>query len=112
MFWKKRPATGEPSQPKVEKLPGLKGMPAPVGMHLVVALKQNPDWVWQLKSLVRPRPESKDAFDFRVFSSAKVAAREVTVKDYTSLDEHPDLILYEGWFNKRTHQVEIGKQAS
>ena len=54
----------------------------------------------------------KGAFDFRVFDEAQVAAREVTVKDYTSLDEYPDLILYEGWFDKEANKVEIEKQAS
>jgi len=70
-------------------------------------LKQNPDWVWTLKTVVRPRPDGKDRFDFRVFDQAQVAAKKVTVKDYNSLDEHPNLILYEGWFDKKSMRVEI-----
>ena len=106
MFWKKKPATGEPSKPKAEKLSGPEGIPTPVGSHLVVSLKQDPNWVWALKCVKRPKAEGgKDVFDFRVFSSAKVAAREVNVKDYTSLDEHPDLILYQGWFDKKSGTV-------
>jgi hypothetical protein len=31
----------------------------------------------------------------------------VTVKDYTSLDGHPELILYEGWFDKKSMKVQI-----
>ena len=107
MFWKKKPATGEPSKPKAEKLPGPKGIPDLVGRHLVTELKQNPDWVWKLKGVVRPRPESKDAFDVRVFDEAQVAAKKVKVKDYNSLNEHPDLILYQGWFDKKTMKVQI-----
>jgi len=105
MFWKKKPATEEPSKPKAEKLSGPKDLPQAVGSHLVVELKQNPDWVWRLKSVVRPRPDSKDRFDFRVFDEAQVAAKNVSVKDYNSLDEHPDLILYQGWFDKKSMKV-------
>jgi len=78
-----------------------------VGRHLVVEQKQNPDWARKLKAVVRPRPEYKDAFDFRVFDEAQAAAREVTIKDYDSLDEHPDLIVYEGWFDKKAMKVQM-----
>ena len=101
MFWRK----GE--KPEVEKLPGPKDIPELVGRYLITELKQNPDWVWKLKGVVRQRSEGKDAFDFRVFDEAQAAARKVTVKDYTSLDEHPDLILYRGRFDKKSGEVQI-----
>jgi len=107
MFWKKKAAAEEPSKAKAEKLPGPKDLPQAVGSHLVVELKQNPDWVWRLKSVVRPRSDSKDRFDFRVFDEAQVAGRKVKVKDYNSLDEHPDLILYQGRFDKKSVEVQI-----
>jgi len=108
MFWRKRPATKEPLKSKVEKLQGPKGIPELVGRHLIVELKQNPDWVWKLKGVVRKKPEEgKDAFDFRLFDEAQVAAKKVTVKDYNSLDEHPNLIFYEGWFDKKSMRVQI-----
>ena len=107
MFWKRKPAAGEPSKPKSEKLPGPKSIPELVGRHLITELKQDPDWVWNLKGVVRPRSEGKDAFDFRVFDETRVAAKEVKVKDYTSLDEHPDLVIYQGWFDKKSGTVQI-----
>jgi len=70
MFWKKKPATEEPSKPKAEKLLKPKDIPELVGRHLIVQLKQNPDWVWRLKGVVRPRSGGKDRFDFRVFDKA------------------------------------------
>ena len=79
MFSKKKPA----------ELPGPKDIPDVVGMHLVTQLKQNPDLVWRLKAALRPMPESKDVFDIRVFDEARVAAKKVTVENYSSLDEHP-----------------------
>jgi len=101
MFWKKKPSE------EVVKLSGPKDIPELVGRHLVVQFKQNPDWVWKLKGVVRPRSDGKDRFDFRVFDEAQVAGRKVIVKDYNSLNEHPDLILYQGWFNKRSNEVQI-----
>ena len=107
MFWKRKPTVEEPSKPKGEKLPGPKSIPELVGRHLIVDLKQDPDWVWNLKGVVRPRSDGKDRFDFRVFNEAKVAGTKVAVRNYTSLDEHPDLILYEGWFDKKSMKVQI-----
>ncbi len=104
MFWKKKAAT---SEPKVEKLQGPKDIPDIVGGHLVVDFKQNPDWVWKLKSVKRRRQESKDAFDIRVFDEVEAAASKVKVQDYTTLDEHPELILFEGWFDTELRQVQI-----
>jgi hypothetical protein len=102
MFWKRRPA-----KPKVEKLPGPKDIPELVGRYLITELKQNPDRVWKLKGVVRRRLEGKDAFDFRVFDEAQVAAKKVAIKDYNSLNEHPDLILYQGRFDKKSGEVQI-----
>jgi hypothetical protein len=106
-FWKKEPVAGEPSQAKGEKLPGPKDIPEPVGRNLVVKLGKDPDWVWSLKGVVRRRPEGKHAYDVRVFDMNNAAAKKVRIKNYTSLDGHPELILFEGWFDKKTMQVEI-----
>ena len=128
MFWKKKQATTvpvsaeetgvmpsiteseAPPQPKVEKmkvekLPGPRSIEELVGRHLIVDLKQNPDWVWQLRSVVRRRADGKHRFDFRVFDEAQVAAKKVAIKDYTSFDNYPELILYQGWFDKVSMQV-------
>ncbi len=56
--------------------------------------------------MVSPR-EGKDAFDFRVFDRAQAAAWKVKAKNYTSLDEHTDLIRYQGRFDKKSGEVQI-----
>jgi len=106
-FWKRETGKGEPSTAKAQKLPRPKDIPEPVGRYLVVNLGKNPDWVWHLKGVVRPRQEGKDSYDVRVFEEGKAAQMNVNVRDYTSLDEHPELILYEGRFDKRSMQVQI-----
>jgi len=102
MFWKKKPG----------ELPGPKGISQMLVTYLMTEMKQNPEWLWKLKTVMRPRAEGKDVFDFRVFDEAQVAAKKVTVKDYTSLDEHPDLILYQGRFDKKSGMVQIEKKAA
>ena len=104
MFWKKKAAT---SEPKGSKLPGPKAIPDIVGGHLVVDFKQSPDWVWKLKAVKRRRQESKSAFDIRVFDEVEAATSKIKVHDYTTLDEHPELIWFEGWFDSEARQVQL-----
>lgn len=99
MFWKHKE-----TKEGVVKLPGPKDIPELVGRHMVVQEKKDPDWVWALKGLVRPAGKKK-AFYCRVFNEAQTAQARVRVKDWTSLDGHPDLILWEGYFDKETMTV-------
>ena len=96
-----------PPQPKAEKLAGPKEIPELAGRHLVLAKKRDPNWVWQLRSVVRQSPRGRKAFEVRVFDEAQASQQRVKIKDWTTLDDHPDLILYEGWFDKKTMQVEL-----
>ena len=101
-FWQKQDASqgaGSLSKPK--------DLPEAVGRSLVVDLKMDPDYVWSLKAVMRPRPENRDIRDFRVFSPSRTDAAGVTVRNFNTLNEHPDLILHEGWINKKTSQVKF-----
>jgi hypothetical protein len=99
MFWKK--STG---------LPGPKDLPVPVGRDIVRELGGNPDKIWDdLKAVICPKEGYKDAFEVRVFDKARAASQKITVADYNSLTEHPELILYEGWYDELGH-AEIKKR--
>jgi len=97
MFWGK----------KANGLLPPKSIPDAVGRHLVVSLGKNPDWVWNLKAVMRSKGEDKDSFEIRVFDQSKVSEKGIKVRDYNTFDEHPEMILYEGWFNKRTFEAKI-----
>ena len=97
LFWKRK----ETKEGEI-KLPGPKGIPDTVGRYMVVEEKKDPNWVWQLRGVVRPVGKKK-AFYCRVFSESQVAEAGFKVKDWTSLDGHPELILWEGYFNKETN---------
>lgn len=91
------------------KLPGPKDIPPQIGFYLVTSLKKDPDVVWKLKVLYRPSAGGNGLQDIRVFDSRQASMSKITVKDFTSLDDHRDLILYEGTFNKKTKEVRIGE---
>ena len=101
-FWHKNQASGE-----TEGMPKPKDLPDAVGRHLVVNLKLDPDYVWTLKAALRSQPENRDIRDFRIFSPGQANAAGVSVRNYLTLDDHPALILYEGWVNKKTNQLKL-----
>jgi hypothetical protein len=109
MFWgKKSTKEGE----KKEKLSGPKEIPGPVQNYLVAERKMGPDLVKLLKAVVRKGPTGETAFNIRVFDESEALAKKVQVKDYTSLDERPDLIIYEGWFDEGSKQVKLEEKKS
>ena len=105
-FWGKKEETAGQAGTHKEKLPKPTDMSSQVGQFLVVNLGKNPDWVWKLKTVARPQAE-KHRYDVRVFSENTAGEKGVRVKDYTSLDGHPDLILFEGWFDKKTGMAHL-----
>jgi hypothetical protein len=90
-----------------QALPKPKDLPEAVGRHLVVDRNLDPDWVWTLKAALRPHEDDHAVRDIRIFSPDKADAGNVTVRNYASLDAHPELILYEGWFHAKTHKMQI-----
>ena len=100
-FWEKENADGAP------KLSGPKDLPPQIGFQLVTILKKDPDWVWKLKVCFRPNAGGHGLEDVRVFDPRQVSMAKLAVKNYSTFDDHRDLILYEGTFNKKTKEVNI-----
>jgi hypothetical protein len=78
-------------------------------MHLITQLKEDPDWVWELKAVSRPRTGEKHNSDIRIFDPKETAAAGVVVGNFDSLEKHPELILYAGSFNKHSGALNIQK---
>ena len=106
MFWSRK--SGDNQE---KKLPSPKDIPQILGQHLVVKMGKNPDWVWALKAALKPRGEKKNAFDVRVFDQKKADEKKIKIKDYHSFAEHPELILFEGWFDKEDFKIEIEEKS-
>jgi len=100
MFWGKKSAKEE------GKLSGLKEIPELVQKYLVAEKKMAPDLVKLLRGVER-KSTNGAGFDIRVFDHSEAIAAKVEVKDFTSLDNSPDLILYEGLFDEGAKQVKL-----
>ena len=106
-FWQKKDTAEAPSGGKIKRLDRPRDLPQEVGRYLVVDQGLDPDWAWSLKCVRKPRETSKSTFDIRIFSSTTVANHGVKVSDYTSLDNHMDLVIFTGWYDKNTQSVQL-----
>jgi hypothetical protein len=95
------------TQAKAEKLPGPRPIPDQVGKYLISQMQKDADWVWRLMAVTRQKVGSEKAQDVRIFASHEASAKNINVKNYNSLDKNPELILFEGWFDKDAKKVEL-----
>jgi hypothetical protein len=102
MFWNKKPAKEE-----TEKLSGPRPIPKFVQSYLVSKTKMDLSLAEILKAVTRKRTNGGVAFDIRVFDDSEALAAKIQVKDYTSLDESPHLIIYEGWYEEESKKVTL-----
>ena len=108
MFWNNWFNKKEHHMPGKPKLKPPGDLPQQVGRYLVVNLQRDPDWVWNLRAVVRPVEGAKKSVRrFRVFDPVQSASRGIKIFDYTSLDACPEIILYEGEFDKDSHAVSL-----
>ena len=107
-FWKKK-GGNDTSKPKVIKLPKPKNLPERVRIYLITRLRENPDWIWNLKWVVRHKLGEKNLLEFRIFSPADAMLKSVDVTDFSSLNDHPEMVLFDGLFDKNSGIVQIKK---
>lgn len=94
-------------KPEVQKLSPPRLIPALVEKYLVSEYKMDVSLVRLLKIVVRKRSQAERAFDCRIFDQSEAEAQELKINDYNTLDQHPDLILYEGHYEEDTKHVEL-----
>lgn len=102
-LWSKRKRTD--SGPSA--LPKPKEMPDRVGRFLVVNLKLDPDAVWNWKVVTLPADPPATASQIRIYSPEQALQSGITVRHFHSLDDHPELILYSGTFDKKAGAVSL-----
>ncbi len=101
MFWGKKSPKGE------ERVSGPREIPGAVQQYLVTEKQMGADLAKLLRVVLRKSTTEDTGFHIRVFDDSEAIAKKVQVKDYSSLDESPDLILYEGWLNEGGKQVKL-----
>ena len=97
MFWKK--------DGHKKKLPWPKEIPPPIGSYLVTQEGMSPDVVWKLMAVIRPRLNDKYVVDVRVYDGGKTKQGGFKVENYDSFDDHPDFVIFDGWYTKDTKSV-------
>jgi hypothetical protein len=110
-FWKTKTTNSRALNQKSSKLPKPKDLPERVGIYMVTQLKLDPDWVWSLKGAVRPTTD-KHIFDIRIFDPKATVVSDVIIRDFDTLDNNPEMILFEGSFNKSTGWLDIKQTAN
>jgi len=101
-FWNKnKQKTGvvRPQKPK--------DLTTELGRRLVVEKKYDPDWVWSLKMVTKIQEGEKAKFHYRVFDPLTLEGKNLKNIEYSSLDEHSDLVLFDGIYEKNSSKVEI-----
>ncbi len=101
MFW------GKKSEKEEGKLAGPRNIPDLIQKHLVTEGKMNPELATLLKAVLRKNQNGDRSFHVRIFDELDAKAKKVQVKDYSSLDERPDLTIYEGVFDEASKQVNL-----
>jgi hypothetical protein len=107
MFGNRRNNKSVAVKEKVEKLPGPRLIPEPVQKYLTSVHKLDPALAQIFKMVARRQPEHEKEFDIRIFDESACLAKKVIVKDFTTLETHPDLVLYEGTYSEVSKQVDI-----
>jgi hypothetical protein len=101
-FWQRQTADAKAPRPSKPR-----EIPDAIGRYLVVTLKHEPDWVWQLMFVSRQRNESAGGSDIVIYDPQQANQLGVHVTGYHSLAQQPSLILFEGWFDKGRGTFEI-----
>ena len=106
-FWRKKRIDTPRVNGKSKKLGKPRDLPQAVGRYLVVVKGLDPDWVWGLKCVEKPRENDKKTIDIRIFSQVGTDQHNVKVIDYDSLEGHMDRVLFVGSYTRETQHVEL-----
>lgn len=103
MFWKK----SKKDTDAAEKLSKPREIPASVQKYLIDSKKMEGYLVPLLKSVVSKADKAGTALEIRIFDEADALARKINVTDYNTLDEHPELIIYEGSYDDIANKIDL-----
>ena len=84
---------------------GPKGIPGWVYVHLVTTLEVPVEKLTGLRSVQKTGFWEGTPVTFTRIYDPRASEEAWQVKDFTSLDEHPELILYEGYWEKGSDHV-------
>lgn len=98
MFWKKKDKNGPtPLSALLSKEIAKESEKMP---------PQSDHWV-KYMSVQRRHEDDEDTFDVRIYDETAINKMHINVSNFSSLDGHTDVILFEGWYNKKTKKADI-----
>ena len=78
-----------------------------IGRELILTHSLEPDLAWSLMQVAKHSYQDSTRYEVRVFSAKRAADRGVAVTDFNSLDNHPDLVLYHGWYVDKNQNARL-----
>ena len=95
MFWRKR-GTEEKSK---QKKKAVKNIAGPLWAHMVTQYRVTDDVLQNLRRVERHGlVEDKPVIMIRMFALATADKKGVSIEGFESLDGHPELVLYAGYY--------------
>ena len=89
---------------------GPKDIPSPVYLYLMTTLKVPSETMVKLRSVLKPGfYNGKPVTFFRIYDPNN--EQLLQVKNFIYLDEHPELIIYEGYWENNSDHVYMEHQA-
>jgi len=101
MFWKKNAAKTSEGPVKIDRL-----LSEIIGDEWRKIPSITDHWV-AYRAVTRRHKDSDLVCDVRVFDEWSAKDRRVKVTDYESLDAHPDLVIFEGWLDRKAKKGDI-----
>lgn len=100
MFWEKKKTVGRPIEldRNLIRIIGNEWGKIPLG--------ESSHWV-KYMAVMRHHGDDIDTFDVRIYDQWYADQKKVKVVDYSTLDDHQDLIIFEGWFDRKSKKGEI-----
>jgi hypothetical protein len=101
MFWKKKEAKKNEGPVKIDRL-----LYEIIGDEWKNVPQDSNHWI-EYKAVTRPHEDNNLVCDVRVFDLWCAKEKKIKVSNYASLDGHPDLIVLEGWVDRKAKKGDI-----
>jgi hypothetical protein len=98
MFWKRKDSEGQS---------GPKDIPDIIKKSPEFINNINTDTAPFLKILTKNSDNGEKTYDFRIYDPSDAEARVLTLKNYSSLEGHDDVIIADGLYSDQTKKVDI-----
>jgi hypothetical protein len=100
MFWKKKKPVGSPREldRTLARIIGKEWSKITIG--------DCNHWV-KYMAVMHQHGDNEDVFDVRVYDQGRADQKKIKVVDYSTLEHYGDLIIFEGWFDRKNKKGDM-----